>query len=251
MSDPRRYSISILENYSEKSLHEIALVVTQKVLAVQPEIFVLQNTENLDLGVEFLHTPEASFGWMYINDLFPIFNNFRDTCFCLAISDSECGGEHRALFFNGKSVKQPPEIRYPDFHINDFEYQASSKKELPPIVAKLKPVEVRQPIPIKSLGESMFGYASDAEKEVNEPDPVELDFIKKSLFGDIIMIDPSQPSPNVEKASVVSVNDPETREIIREILIADDVTPDSLPKQSAFTDKEISKFQGCWTCYDA
>jgi hypothetical protein len=67
----------------------------------------------------------------------------------------------------------------------------------------------------ESMGESMFGYVSDAEKEVapfqpkegfenrswefavewdktidkalNKPDPVALDFIKKSLFGNIIL----------------------------------------------------------------
>lgn len=186
MSNPRRYSISILENYSDKSLHEIAIVIAQKVLTVQPENFVLQNTEDLDLGVEFLHTPDDPFSWMYINDLLPIFNNFRDTCFCLSVSDGECGGEHRSLFFNGKAIKQYPEIRYPEFHINDFEYQASDKTPLESDYGKLAAI-------LKDVSEkkrSIEGAAGEVRALLDLPpltaDPVELDFIKKSFFGNII-----------------------------------------------------------------
>jgi hypothetical protein len=49
------------------------------------------------------------------------------------------------LFFNGKAVTQYPEIRYEEFRPNDFEYEVSNK------------------IPLGV-------------------DPVEIDFIKKSLL---------------------------------------------------------------------
>ena len=191
MSDPRRYSISILENYSEKSLHEIALVVTESVFYIKPDEFILGQTKNLALGTEFLYTEEPVTWCEAEKELAPAFRDFPDTCFCLFTSDGENGGQYRTLFFNGKSVKQYPEIRYPDFHINDFEYQSSDKTPLEKIAVTVEKVEKAASEHlskvIDALSKNAFGYASDAEKEVNEPDPVQLDFIKKSLFCDIIL----------------------------------------------------------------
>ena len=173
MSDPRYYSISIIENYSNKSLHEIALVVTESVFYIKPDEFILCQTRNLTLGTEFLYTEEPITWREAEKELAPAFRDFPDTCFCVFVRDGEDGSQYRILFFNGKSITQYPEIRYEDFRPNDFEYQASEKTPL-----------------------------GSAEKEVNEcitkivemvesgmiaqPDPVAMDFIKKSLFGDII-----------------------------------------------------------------
>lgn len=128
MSDPRRYSISILENFSDKPIYEIALQVAELVVYKQ-EDFALQNTHQLSIGIDFLHTPEDPFTWGEATyDLQPVFDRFPDTCFCLSVSDGEeSDSSYRVLFFNYKNVTQYPEIRYPDFRINDFEYEASEK----------------------------------------------------------------------------------------------------------------------------
>jgi hypothetical protein len=110
MADPRHYSISILENFSDKSLHEIALVVTE--------------------SVEFLYTEEPITWREAEKELAPAFRDFPDACFCVFVSDGEDGGQYRTLFFNGKAVTQYPEIRYPEFRLNEFEYETSSKKSL-------------------------------------------------------------------------------------------------------------------------
>jgi hypothetical protein len=160
MADPRHYSISILENFSDKPLQEIALAVAKKIEKdISEDDFTLwDEAEDLELGANFLTTEEAYTWYFVADDLLPIFKDFPDTCFCLSVSDGECGGQYRALFFNGKYVKQYPEIRYEEFRPNDFEYQASEKTPL-----------------------------GSAEKNVEEPDPVEIDFIKKSwqyYFGE-------------------------------------------------------------------
>ena len=132
MSDPRHYSISILENFSDKPLQEIALVVAKKIeKEISEDNFTLwDDAVNLEVGTNFL-TTEQSYTWYFAADeLLPILKDFPDTCFCLSVSDGECGGQHRVLFFNGKWVKQYPEILYEEFRPNDFEYQASKKKSL-------------------------------------------------------------------------------------------------------------------------
>ncbi|MCA2594023.1 MAG: hypothetical protein IM526_02530 [Microcystis sp. M38BS1] len=192
MSDPRRYSISILEDYSEKPLQEIALAVTKKIeKEISADDFTLEDIEDLELGTNFLTTEEPYTWRNVVEDLAPAFTAFPDTCFCLSVSDGEDGGQYRTLFFNGKAVTQYPEIRYPDFHINDFEYQSSDKTPLEKIAVTVEKVEKAASEHlskvIDALSKNAFGYASDAEKEVNEPDPVQLDFIKKSLFCDIIL----------------------------------------------------------------
>jgi hypothetical protein len=171
MSDPRRYGISILENYSDKSLYEIALIATQSV----PEDFLLQNTTQLALGVEFLFTEEA-FTWRSIEqDLAPAFREFPDTCFCVSVTDGEeSGTDYRILFFNGKTVTQYPEIRYPDFRLNDFEYEASEKTALGSVE---KNVEELISKTCNKIAASMIG----------EHDPELLGLLRQDLFGDIIL----------------------------------------------------------------
>ena len=132
MSDPRHYSISILENYSDKSIHEIALIITQSISYIGSDDFILHGTKELELGTEFLYT-EYPFTWHSVKeDLAPAFRDFPDTCFCLSVSagDDGEGGEYRVLFFNNKAVTQYPEVRYEDFRPNDFEYEASGKTPL-------------------------------------------------------------------------------------------------------------------------
>lgn len=132
MSDPRHYSISIIEDYSDKPLQEIALAVAKKIEKdISEDDFTLwDEAERLGLGTNFL-TTEEEFTWRSVaEDLAPIFSQFPDTCFCLSVGDGEDGGQYRVLFFNGKYVKQYPEIRYEEFRPNDFEYQASKKKSL-------------------------------------------------------------------------------------------------------------------------
>jgi hypothetical protein len=146
MSDPRRYSISILENFSDIPLQEIALIITKKIeKEISADDFTLEDVEDLELGTNFLTTEEPYTWQNVVKDLSPAFTDFPDTCFCLSISEGECGGQYRVLFFNGKAVTQYPEIRYEEFRPNDFEYEVSNK------------------IPLGV-------------------DPVEIDFIKKSLL---------------------------------------------------------------------
>ena len=173
MADPRRYSISILENYSDIPLQKIALAVTKKIeKEISADDFTLEDVEELELGANFL-TTEDPYTWRnVVEDLAPAFIDFPDTCFCLFVSDGEDGGQYRVLFFNGKAVAQYPEIRYEEFRPNDFEYQTSKKEPLPIIQGKLLPTVTRPPLFLE---------------EATEPDPVALDFIKKSLFGDIIL----------------------------------------------------------------
>jgi hypothetical protein len=161
-------SVSILENYSDKSLAEIALCVAAKIVKTAPEI-LLKNCNNLSLGVNFLDIPEPydSTTW---DDMEIAFQDFPDTCFCVSVSEEDT--QYRVLFFNGKAVTQYPEIRYEEFRPNDFEYQTSKKEPLPIIQGKLLPTVTRPPLFLE---------------EATEPDPVALDFIRKSLFGDIIM----------------------------------------------------------------
>jgi hypothetical protein len=173
MADPRRYSISILENYSDIPLQKIALAVTKKIeKEISSDDFTLEDVEDLELGSNFLTTEDPYTWWNVIEDLAPAFTDFPDVCFCLSVSDGEDGGQYRVLFFNGKYVKQYPEIRYEEFRPNDFEYEASKKEPLPIIQGKLLPTVTRPPLFLE---------------EATEPDPVALDFIKKSLFGDIIL----------------------------------------------------------------
>jgi hypothetical protein len=132
MVDPRHYSISILENFSDKPLQEIALAVTKKIeKEISEDDFTLwDEAEDLELGKNFLTTEEAYTWYFVAEDLAPVFVDFPDTCFCLSVSDGEDGGQYRVLFFNGKTVTQYPEIRYEEFRPNDFEYQTSRKKSL-------------------------------------------------------------------------------------------------------------------------
>jgi hypothetical protein len=173
MADPRRYSISILENYSDIPLQKIALAVTKKIeKEISSDDFTLEDVEDLELGTNFL-TTKNPYTWHYVaTDLAPVFADFPDTCFCLSVVSSENGGQYRVLFFNDKAVLQYPEIRYPEFRLNDFEYETSKKEPLPIIQGKLLPTVTRPPLFLE---------------EATEPDPVALDFIKKSLFGDIIL----------------------------------------------------------------
>lgn len=131
MADPRHYSISIIENYSDKPLQEIALAVAKKIEKdISEDDFTLEDVEDLELETNFLTTEEAYTWYFVADDLAPMFADFPDTCFCLSVSDGEGGGQYRVLFFNGKYVTQYPEIRYPEFRLNDFEYETSGKKSL-------------------------------------------------------------------------------------------------------------------------
>jgi hypothetical protein len=177
MSDLRRYSISILENYSNKSLHEIALVVTESVFCIKPDEFILEQTKNLALGTEFLYTEELITWREAEKELAPAFKDFPDTCFCVFVSDGEDGGQYRTLFFNGKAVTQYPEIRYPDFHLNDFEYQSSDKTPLGSA---------------EKIAEELISKTCNkiAASMTEEHDPELLGLIRQNLFGDITMINP-------------------------------------------------------------
>jgi hypothetical protein len=130
MADPRHYSISILENFSDKPLQEIVLAVARKIeKEISEDDFTLwDEAQGLELGTNFLTTEEAYTWYSVAEDLALVFADFPDTCFCLSVSDGEAGGQYRILFFNGKWVKQYPEIHYEDFRPNDFEYQVSAKK---------------------------------------------------------------------------------------------------------------------------
>ena len=225
MSDPRRYSISILENFSDIPLQEIALIITKKIeKEISADDFTLEDVEDLELGTNFLTTEEPYTWQNVVKDLSPAFTDFPDTCFCLSISEGECGGQYRVLFFNGKAVTQYPEIRYEEFRPNDFEYQTSDKVSLESDYAKLAAIlkgvaekkrsvegsinEARQlldlpPVPRReSLGESMFGYPSDVEKNTT-------------------MIDPSKSHNNIEAANLASANDSETQSAVKKLLSDD------------------------------
>jgi hypothetical protein len=180
MADPRHYSISILENFSDKSLHEIAIVVAELAIRKQ-EAFVLQETQLLDVvGIEFLHTPDDVFTWYEAkDDLQPVFDQFPDVVFCLSVSDGEAGGQYRVLFFNGKNIEQYPEIRYPEFHLNDFDYQTSKKEPLPIIQGKLLPTVTRPPHFLEASEVIVVSMGGSNDTELKE-------LIKTNLFGNII-----------------------------------------------------------------
>ncbi|QIW88531.1 hypothetical protein [Pseudanabaena phage PA-SR01] len=100
MADPRHYSISIIENYSDKPLQEIALAVAKKIEKdISEDDFTLEDVEELELGTNFLTTEEAYTWYFVADDLAPMFADFPDTCFCLSVSDGEGGGQYRVLFF--------------------------------------------------------------------------------------------------------------------------------------------------------
>ena len=191
MPDPRRYSISILENYSDKSLHEIALIITQSVSYIGADDFILHNAKKLELSTEFLYT-EYPFTWHSVKeDLAPAFCDFPDTCFCLSVSagDDGKGGEYRVLFFNNKAVTQYPEVRYEDFRPNDFEYQASGKIPLKVDESmEGKTIEELCDEAIeRGINERISKMCSMIESgSIDEPDPVVIDLIKQNLFGNII-----------------------------------------------------------------
>jgi hypothetical protein len=176
MADPRHYSISIIENYSDKSLQEIALAVTKKIEKdVSEDDFTLWDAaEGLELGTNFLTTEEAYTWYFAADDLLPTFTDFPDVCFCLSVGDGEGGGQYRVLFFNGKYVKQYPEIRYEEFRPNDFEYQASDKT---PLKKAEKEVEEVISHVCNKIAASM----------TEEHDPELLGLIRQNLFGDIIL----------------------------------------------------------------
>lgn len=126
MSDPRRYSISILENFSDKTFHEIALSIAEMIIDIQDE-FKLQNTKRLGLGIDFLHTPDDPFTWYGVaEDLCPIFSEFPDVCFCVNVDATEGDNKsYRIVFFNHQHLKQYPETIYPMFHPDHFERDAN------------------------------------------------------------------------------------------------------------------------------
>ena len=175
MSDPRRYSISILENYSDIPLQKIALAVAEKIeKEISRDDFTLEDVEDLELGTNFLTTEDPYTWYRVVEDLTPAFIDFPDVCFCLFVSDGEDGGQYRSLFFNGKAVTQYPEIRYPEFRPNDFEYEASDK-------APLESTE--------NNVEKVISYACNkiAASMTEEHDPELLGLIRQNLFGDIIL----------------------------------------------------------------
>jgi len=176
MADPRHYSISILENFSDKPLQEIALVVAKKIeKEISEDDFTLwDEVEDLELGTNFLTTKEAYTWHSVADDLAPMFTDFPDTCFCLSVSDGEDGGQYRILFFNGKAVTQYPEIRYEDFRPNDFDYQASAKT---PLESAENNVEELISKTCNKIAASM----------TEEHDPELLGLIRQNLFGDIIL----------------------------------------------------------------
>ena len=187
-------SISILENYTDKSIHQIALLTVemlQNSLHFQG-LFEIVDASELEIGSVFLRTTEAiSYPEAFCKDFLDFFTNFPDVCFCLSVLDDcdDTASEYRVLFFNNKAVTQYPEVRYEDFRPNDFEYETSDKillktdksmggKTIEELYEKAKKRGMNERI-AKLLGMIESGATA-------EPDPVVMDFIKKSLFGNII-----------------------------------------------------------------
>ena len=187
-------SISILENYTDKSIHQIALLTVellQNSLNFQG-LFEIVDVAELEVGSVFLRTTDPiAFPESFREDFLNFFTNFPDVCFCLFVLDDcdDTASEYRVLFFNNKAVTQYPEIRYEDFRPNDFEYESSDKillktdksmggKTIEELYEKAKKRGMNERI-AKLVG--MIECGSTAE-----PDPVVINFIKKSLFGNII-----------------------------------------------------------------
>lgn len=206
-------SISILENYTDTFNHQIALVLVE---TLQNSInfngiFEVIDASELEIGSPFLRTTEyTNFPKSFRDDFLNIFTNFPDVCFCLFFidEDDETASDYRVLFFNGKAVTQYPEIRYPEFHVNDFEYEASNKVVLP-TVAPLEPMFGKILQMQKKADERMAGktaeelYDEAKERGINEriaticnmmrqgviplgTDSAILDLIRKNLYGNII-----------------------------------------------------------------
>lgn len=196
------FSISILENYTDKPIHQVALLIAE---VLQNSLnfrglFELTDTSELEIGSVFLQSVEAVESPEYFpKDFLGVFINFPDVCFCLSVLDDcdNTASDYRVLFFNGKLITQYPEIRYPEFHVNDFEYEASEKITLEPV-----PTEKELPERMASkTAEELYDEAK--ERGINEriaticnmmrqgviplgTDSAILDLIRKNLYGNII-----------------------------------------------------------------
>ena len=170
-------SISILENYTDTSNHQIALVLVE---TLQNSInfngiFEVIDASELEIGSPFLRTTEyTNFPKSFRDDFLNIFTNFPDVCFCLFFidEDNDTASDYRVLFFNGKAVTQYPEIRYPEFHVNDFEYEASEK-------TLLKRNETVEELITKTCKKIATSITLEPDLELEA-------LIKQNLFGNII-----------------------------------------------------------------
>jgi len=171
------FSISILENYTDKSIHQIALLIVE---ALQNslnfrDLFELTDAAELEIGSVFLQSVEAVESPEYFpEDFLGVFINFPDVCFCLSVLDDcdDTASDYRLLFFNGKSITQCPEIRYPEFHVNDFEYEASEK-------TLLKRNETVEELITKTCKKIATSITLEPDLELEA-------LIKQNLFGNII-----------------------------------------------------------------
>ena len=191
------FSISILENYTDKSIHQIALLIVE---ALQNslnfrDLFELTDAAELEIGSVFLQSVEAVESPEYFpEDFLGVFINFPDVCFCLSVLDDcdDTASDYRLLFFNGKSITQCPEIRYPEFHVNDFEYEASEK-------ITLEPVPTEKEVPERMAGKTAEELYDEAKERIDmicnmirqgviplSKDSAILNLIRKNLYGDII-----------------------------------------------------------------
>jgi hypothetical protein len=131
MANPNYYSVSILENNSNDSLQKLFLILLAAFNNTGYNF--VSDGEPYTLDSELLSNEEP-FDWYDIeSDLQSLSAIIPDVCFCVTVKPAEVNygwGESRILFYNGKSVQQEPEIIYPRFSLNDFEYETSDKQPL-------------------------------------------------------------------------------------------------------------------------
>ena len=134
MASPKYYHLEVLENNSRDSLAKLVLIFLAACNGSGADFDDERDYDDGEL-VSFKLKNEEPFDWLelqaemlYVSKLIP------DVCFCVTefpTEDVAYVTQCRHIFYNGKCVTQEPEIIYPHFSINNFEYETSDKIALP------------------------------------------------------------------------------------------------------------------------
>jgi len=126
MSRESSFWFSILDNHTDIPLQQIANTIENN-LPVLTYLTFERRVDNPALDETFLMSDD-DYRWGTIKeDLLPLSKIYPDVCICVT-EYSEEGYESRFLFYGGKCVQQYPELIYPLFTPNNFEYWTSDKQ---------------------------------------------------------------------------------------------------------------------------
>jgi hypothetical protein len=119
-----------LDNHTDIPLHQIANTIENN-LPVLTYLTFERRVDNPALDETFLKS-EDDYVWRTIKeDLLPLSKIYPDVCICVTETPRYYKGdgcESRFLFYGGKCVQQYPELIYPLFTPNNFEYWTSDKQ---------------------------------------------------------------------------------------------------------------------------